>query len=271
MRVALGDRERAGRAVDLADATVDPVRVVAAVRTEDSAVECAEPGPAHDHVGLVEPGMTLRRRTALAAAARSRGLEAPQQEELAGVRADLATLDPPDVALAAARERAAEAGDDRARLRERVAALRGRVQALRDAGTGAATAEAEAELSETAAALAEAETERAAAEQALQRARGRARDARDARECRLRLEDRKANLERAARAWLADQMRPAVDAVVPDTPGASADAFAQVGPVTAALSVARVADFAAPVVLACDRFASAHAAADWLDAPVIRV
>lgn len=270
MRVAFGDRERSGRAVDLA-AAVDPARVVAAVRTGDGAVECPEPGPAHDHVGLVEPGMTLRRRAALAAAARSRGLEAPQRDELARVREELATLDPPDVALAAARERAAEAGDERARLRERVAALRGRVQALRDAGAETATAEAEAELAETAAALAEVETERAAAEQALERARDRARDARDARERRLRLEDREANLERAARAWLADEVRPAVDAVVPDTPGASAEAFADARPVTATLAVARVADLAAPVVLACHRFASASGAADWLDAPVIRV
>ena len=38
-----------------------------------------------------------------------------------------------------------------------------------------------------------------------------------------------------------------------------------------ALAIARLARPAAPLVLACDRFADATAAARWLDAPVCRL
>lgn len=293
MKVTLGDRARTGRAIDLSDVTgtsvgetvrgvdatwvgadatgsgVDPVAVVAAVRADTGAVECPSPGPVHDHVGLVVPGMTLKRRAALAAAARSRGRIPPQRTELDRVREELDRLDSPSVDLDGRRERAAAAGGEAERLRERVAAVRGRVRALRDAGLDAG--EAEAELADAAAALAETETERAAAEQALERARERARAARDARERRLRLEDRAANLERAARAWLAEDVRPAVERGVREAPGSSAESLDDARPVTAALAVARIADIAAPLVLACGRFETAPAAADWLDAPVIRV
>ena len=272
---------------------LDPEAVGRAVRGGAGPVDvdCPEPEPVHEYVGVVRPGMGLSTRTALAAAARSRGLAAPHDEAVASVREELAGLSVPDagaeagVSPAAARRRLAGTEREVERLRERVATLRGRVQAAREAGHD--PDEVQAELTEAARALSEAETERAAAREALDRAEERAREARDARERRRRLQDRAANLERAARAHLVDRLedeferaldalpaeggrsRPAEPAPSrPDSP--DRDPF-DADPVAAALAVARVADLRAPVVLACDRFETPEAAADWLDAPVVRV
>ncbi|QLH84884.1 hypothetical protein HZS54_02575 [Halosimplex pelagicum] len=216
--------------------------------------------------------MCVRVRTALAAAARSRGGEAPQDEALADVREELAELtvpEPPD--LDAPRERLAGTDDAVDRIRERVAALRGRVQAGREADRD--VSDLEAELAEATRELSERETERAAAREAVERAERRAHESRDARERRRRLQDREANLERRARAHLVDRIREEYEralATVPGGPGAVDDPFAVEG-ATAALAVGRVAEFRAPVVVACDRFESGAAAVEWLDATVIRV
>ncbi|WP_135364825.1 DUF7856 family protein [Halosimplex halophilum] len=281
-----------GRAVDLRDRGLDPDRVAAAVRegsqsrderSGDSGdagsdtdcgvtVDCPRPRAVHEHVGCVRPSVCVRVRTALAAAARSRGGEAPQDAELAEVRAELAELtvpEPPD--LDGPRERLAGTDDAVDRIRERVAALRGRVQAGREAGRD--VSDLEAELAEATRELSERETERAAAREAVERAERLARESRDARERRRRLEDRRANLRRRARAHLVERIRDEYEAAlatVPGGPGAVDDPFAVDG-VTAALAVGRVADFRAPVVVACDRFERPDAAAEWLDAPVIRV
>lgn len=272
MRVEAGEVTAVGRAVDLPDLDVDAATVAAAVRGEDAplAVGCPPPGPVHERVGLVTEASSLRVRTALAAAARSRGLTAPQDAVLERVRERLDAVEAPSVDLEAARRRVAAAGEDEARLRERVAELRGRVRALREAGRS--PAEAREALSEAVRSLSEVETDRLAAEQTLERARSRARDARAARDRRLRLEDRAANLRRAARAHLVAAVREEYASAVEAAPGgsAAADPF-EADPVTASLAVARVADLEAPVVLDCGRFPDAAAAADWLDAPVIRL
>jgi hypothetical protein len=287
--VVAPDERLAGRAVDLREGSgpgsrFDPSAVAAAVRSGNEAgeendegigsvvVDCPAPRAVHEHVGVVESGMGLRARTALAAAARSRGLSAPQDDELASVRADLADVEVPETDAVAARERLAGTESAVVAARERVAELRGRVQAAREAGRE--TAELRDELAAAARELSERETERAAAREACDRAERRAREARDARERRRRLEDRAANLERDARAHLVDACRPeyarALAAVPGRAPSADGDPF-DADPVPAALAVARVARLRAPVVLAVDRFESARAAADWLDAPVIRV
>ncbi|WP_415379429.1 hypothetical protein [Halosimplex sp. TS25] len=284
--VRVGDECETGGALDLRDQRIDPERLVGAIRDESAVdrgepedgatkpdVDCAPPRPVHDHVGWVRPSMTLRVRTALAAAARSRGGEAPQDDDLAEVRerlTDLTVPSPPDVE--GPRERLA--GTDAAvdRIRERVAALRGRVQAGREAGRD--VSDLEAELVEATRELSERETERAAAREALERAERQARKSRDARERRRRLEDRRANLERRARAHLVERIRGEYETAVETVPGAPAgaadDPFDVDGP-TAALAVGRVAALRAPVVLACDRFETVDAAAEWLGAPVVRV
>lgn len=290
-----GER-RAGRAVDLRDMGLDPAAVATAVRAVDEhrsrtdgsdtggravTVECPPPGPVHEYVGRVGPERGLKLQTALAVAARSRGDKAPQDEErerVCDALDDLTVPAPPD--LQAPRERLA--GTDTAvdRIRERVAALRGRVQAGREAGRD--VGDLEAELAEATRELSERETERAAAREALERAERRARESRDARERRRKLADRRANLERDARAHLVERIRPEYEAALDAVPepngqtdgtGVKSD---QIDPsatdaARAALAVARVAAVDAPVVLACDRFETPTAATEWLDAPVLRV
>jgi hypothetical protein len=276
MRIEVDGRVFADRAVEL-DGAATPEAVVRAIRgeaVEDVVADCQAPGPLHAHVGHVHEGMTTDVRGALAAAARSRGETAPQRDALDAVRAELNSLSLPDADLSEVRRQVAAAGAEEDRLRERVAALRGRVGAFEEAGDDAAAAAAREELEAAVGALAEAETERIAAEQRRDRLEAAARESRDRRERRLALQDRAANLERAVREHLAasvyDRFREAVDALpgaatAGDAPGAYAGDH-----VTAALAAARVGVVEAPLVVATDRLGDAATTARRLDAPVVR-
>lgn len=275
VRIEYEGRVHAGRVVDLRGTDLNPGRVDRAIRDGagagaggDLRVDCPEPSAVLDHVGVVSPAASVAVRPALAAAARSRGLTAPQDDEIDAVRDRLADLSVSDGGTdpEAARRRLAGTETDVERRRERVATLRGRIQAAREAGRDAA--ELEGELAEATRRLSEAETERAAAREALDRAERAARETRDARERRRRLQDRAANLERAARAHLVDAVREEYERAVADRCG-DCDPSA-VSDAAAALGVARVADLRAPVVLASNRLAPREPA-DWLDAPVVRV
>lgn len=276
MRLVVGDTVRTGRALDGSDLDLTPAGALDAIRDsgpEGVRIETADPGPAHEFVGCVRPGTRLSLRPALAAAARSRGASTPQDDRIEELRERLDALDTDPASTRAERRAVAETGVDVERLQERVAELRGRVQALEDAGLDAA--DARAELAETVQRLSEAETERIAAAERLDRAMSAAREARDARERRLRLEDELANREREARAALVERVEADYADAVAAVPGVGGtddtDAFALADgdPVTAALAVARVADLTTPVVLVCDRFETPARAADWLDAPVL--
>jgi chromosome segregation ATPase len=263
-----------GRAVDLPRG-VSATAVLRAIRDEESAarvhVDCADPGAVHEHVARLPP-RSFDRRGALAVLARERGHTATAQSALEDARAELAAASPPSVDVREARRRVAEAGSAEDRHRERVAELRGRVQARRE--TGADTTAVEAQLSEATRRLAEAETERIAAEQTLDRAESAARAARDRRERRLELEDRVGNLERAVRRELAASVWEAFRSAVEAVPGS-----ATAGPVpgefdgnavAAALGITRLASLDAPVVVdGLDGFAGATEAAAVLDAPVV--
>ncbi|WP_423750980.1 hypothetical protein [Salinirarus marinus] len=276
MNAVVAGRTYEGRAIDV-DAGVSAAAVARAVRGEDVdgvSVSCPSPTPVHDYVGLIPPVDAFDLRGALATTARALGHEAPQREAIEDLRTQLTEFEVDGIDVAAIRRRVAEAGDDEAHLRERVAALRGRVQALREAD-GETAADAEAELESAITELSEVETERIAAEQSLSRAEARERAARDRRERRLELADRLANLERGARADLAATVYDEFTAAVATLPG-DGDAGGEPGEydgdaVTAALGVARVAPLRAPVVLAADRFDDAATAADRLDAPVVRL
>lgn len=217
-----------------------------------------------DHVGVVAPGLSLDRRDALVAAARSRGLEASVEGELRDARDRLAELGAPVPSLADARRRVAEAEADLESRRERVATLRGRLQETDDEAVAD-------EYRDAIRSLSEAETEHAAAVEKLDEARDRAREARDEREERLRLEDRVANLERQARRELADEARPEVDAAVRAAPGTDASTYGAADPITAALALVRVGRVEAPIVLACRRFVCEADAEAWLGTPVCRL
>lgn len=218
----------------------------------------------YDHVAVVAPGITIARRRALAAVARSRGERTSVDRELRETRERLDGPGEPVPSLAKPRRRVASAEADLESKRERVATLRGRMRASDGGAAEAAFRDAIRDLSE-------AELEYEAAREALSKRRRRARHARDARERRLRLEDRLGNLERTARAELVEAVRPTVDAVVPAVPGGDATSLAEADPVTAALALVRVGRVRTPVVLACRRFADAARAEAWLETPVIRL
>ena len=218
----------------------------------------------YDHVSVVAPGMLLDRRRALVAAARSLGESASVDHELRAAREELAALDEPVPGLAKVRRRVAETEAALEEKRERVATLRGRLQESGDPGIVDTYREAIRGLSE-------AETAHVAATEALEDARGRARRTWDARERRLRIEDRIDALERRAREELAAAVRPAVDEAVAMTPGSEASSYEAADAVTAALALVRVGRVRPPIVLACRRFPDAAAAEEWLGCPVHRL
>jgi hypothetical protein len=275
MIVRVDGRQFEGDAIDVPGG--DPRRIARAVADESVAgvtVEAPDPGAVVREVSPVTPGVSLSVGTALAAAARSRGHEAPQDEALARVRDELASLDAESVDAAPARRRVAEVDDRERKLHERVAELRGRLAAHREREEGP-PADLEKRLRASITELTEVRTERLAAEEAVERAERRARRTRDRRERRLGLVDRRDNLRRAAREHLIGQVGEAFVDAVHAVPGPDPDPG--VGPravpdeVSAALATVRLATVSAPVVVACDRFSSAEAAATTLSAPAIRL
>lgn len=274
--VRIGDTVRHGEVIDL-PATVSPAALRDAIRegnSEHVTVDCATPQPVHEHVGYIHTEMGIRTRTALARAGRSRALTTEYDDEIATLDVEIAALDAElaeqeSQPAAEYREQIAESSRKTTELREAVEAARGRLQACRDHGldTDAAMADLEAAITE----LSERETATAAAAEQLDHARETNRTRRDRREKRLRLEDRRANLKRDARASLVDQLREEFTAAVDAVPGASPDDPFDAPPVLTALAVARIADLDAPVVLDCDRFDSPAAAGDWLDTPILYI
>lgn len=272
MRLAFAGVERRGRAIDLRDVDVSAEAVLAAIRdADDERLACASPRPVHERVGFLHRELSVAPVAAVAAAARTRSATTEYDAEILAVEDELAAIDVPDVDLAAVRERVAETASDVDRLRERVARASGRVEARRDADADAS--DAEAALQEATRELAARETDHYAAEEKLAAARERAREARDARERKLALADRRDNLRRAARQALADayadSFRRAVAAL--PTPAEPAHPREFAGPSwVAGAAVARLARPGAPLVVNCG-FANASRAAAALDAPVVLV
>lgn len=281
VRIRLGagaDRiHREGTAIDLRDTDVSTAMLRTAIaeveRTDDGGGLVADcPPPSRWWSTLADPTDDHGVVDRLVAAARSRGCRVPEERELAAAERRLATQTVEPVDVSATRERLAESGENVARLRERVATVRGRLQARKE--VGADTTEVEATLEETMTELSEAETDRVAAEQAHERAERRARDARSARERRLRLEDRVANCRRDARRALVETVSDDFAAAVGRLPGEASLSTAPLSVTgdraTAALTAIAVADLGAPVLDTTDRFPSAARAAAVLETPVIR-
>lgn len=257
------DARAVARAVREGEATDDDTAVVVRSRT---------PPPAHERVGCLHPEMGLQPKTALAAAGRARGLSTFHDAAIRRLERAIREVSAPAVERASQRERVTDSQAETARLRERVAELRGRLAARRD--LDADTGDLDERLESTARRLSEAETRAVAAEQTLDRKRQTARVARAKLDDRMALEDALANRRREARADLVDRLRDPFTSAVASVPGGPArrpaDPFA-VDTVTAGLALARVAAFDAPVVVACDRFSDATEASAWLNAPVVFV
>ena len=159
MRAAFEGVTPTGTALDLRNADVSSATVVAAVRdSDDERLRCPVPGPVHERVGHVHPEMTTAVRAAVAAAARSRGATAPEDEVAAALDAKREAIDVPEAAVAEARRRVADAGDEVADLREEAARLRGQIEARTELDADAA--DTKAALADVTRRLSEAETER---------------------------------------------------------------------------------------------------------------
>jgi hypothetical protein len=286
----IGDVVRRGRLITV-EQSVDPAAVVAAIRDADSgseepiaetagdperriAVTAAPPQAVHEHVGYLRRDMGLQIRTALARAARSRGLTTPYDEDIQETRDALDSVTGESDPVEPYRRKLAATKAETAQLRERVAAARGRLQAKRDddCDTEAAVADLEAAIRR----LSEVETSVVATRQQLDRARTNARERRDRRERKRKLEDRVANLERDARSHLVERLREEYETALSRIPehtdiaSVPGDPFAA-APLPAALAIARVADLSAPLVLACDCFTSPDEASKWLDTPIVQI
>lgn len=261
-----------GRVVDLRCQGVRAEAIAKAVRGECvyPAVDAQPPGSVYDYCGHVHPEMGLRTKTALAAAARSRGHETTHDDTIAELRAELSDLDRAEPTLPRARDPIDDATV--AERRESAAEVRGRL-AAREA-LGAETAPIEERMRETARTLAECETERAAAVESRRQRRDRAREYRDRQAQRRRLADRLANRQRDARRELLDRIEAQFVAALREVPGVPTDNQPddpfEAAPVPAALATLRLARTNAPVILEADRFSSPVAAANWLGAPVVR-
>jgi len=210
--------------------------------------------------------MGLKTKTALAAAARSRGHDTAYDDAIAELREELAALDRSRPSLPRARDPVDDATI--AELRESAAAARGRLEA-REA-VDAETTAARQEVRETTQTLAERETERTAAEESRRQRRERAREYRDRQVKRRRLADRLANRHRDARRALVERVTDRFETALASLPGPTPDDPFEARPVSAALAVLRLARTDAPVVLETGPFQSPATAADWLDAPVVR-
>jgi hypothetical protein len=276
VRVVVDGRAYRGPAVDLRDAPATPAAVLAGLRGEDRdarsvRVEAPAPGPVGRTLGAVDGERGID-RSVLAAVARSRGLRTSVDAEIERLEERLTAIDPPGVDRRAARRRLAEATADTERLREEVAERRGRLRARRD--DDRPTAAAADDLAAATDRLVEAETERIAACQRLDRARSAARRTRDARERRLKLEDRIENRRRPARRRLAERILPAVAAALSTAPGGPGRTAA--GPLPSDSVIGELAAYrcgrpATAVVVAAGPFANPRAASAWLDAPVLMV
>lgn len=218
----------------------------------------------HDHVALIAPGLSLRRREALIAVARSLGLETSVDAAINELRAELESLPEPVPSRADARLRVAETASELESKRERVATLRGRVRETD-------VEELKYEYRDSIRALSEAETEHIAAQEALKKSRDRARAARDSRDRRLRLEDKLGNVERTARTELVAAVEPAVEKAILEISADEVETVDDATPISTALAIARVGRIETPIVLACRRFPNRDAAERWLGVPVYRI
>ncbi|MDS0279025.1 hypothetical protein NDI85_14590 [Halomicroarcula sp. S1AR25-4] len=268
MRLTVGGTTYEGRVVDLRGRAVDGATLAAAVRGDRClpAVASADPPPVYDYCGHVHAAMGLRTRTALAAAGRSRGYETPHDDAIDELREQLASSDPDAPSLPSVRDDVSRS--TLADQREAAATQRGRLEARRTLGVD--TDAAEQAVREATRTLSERETERVAAEESRRRRRELARAYRDRLAERRQLADALANRQRDARECLVDRLHDRYVAALEAVPGSRPTDPFEASPVTAALAVLRIARTEAPVVVGTDCFADPTAAADVLDAPIIR-
>ena len=268
MKLRIAGTTYTGAVIDLRTRNVDGQTITASIRGQQPfpVVSCPEPPSVYAYAGHVYPSMGLRTRTALAAAARSRGYETPQDDAITDCHAQLAELDCPSPELPDPIDPVPESTIDG--LQEAVATHRGRLTARQT--TGADDGAVQAALRDAATELSEQQTRRVAARETRELRQERARAYRDTLEEQRRLSDKLANLRRSARATLVDRCADTFARAIEVVPGPVPDDSFDADPVPAALAVLRIAKTPAPVVLETDRFRTPSAASNYLDAPVVR-
>lgn len=221
-------------------------------------------------------------RQLLAVAGRSRGTQTPHDAEIrrlagscdsgrdddddgtGGARRDRPAGRPDAEDLRTARQRVAETGTEVERLRERVAMLRGRLQARRETEAGVEVVQSD--LDTAMRDLTEAETEQLAAEQRLTQLCEAVRQVRDGRRESMRRADALRNRLRDTRDHLADTVsEPFAVAVEQFETGDTSS----LDGITAHLAAVTVAETTEPVILAAGRFDAAERAANRLSTPVV--
>lgn len=166
--------------------------------------------------------------------------------------------------LRTARQRVAETGTEVERLRERVAMLRGRLQARRE--TEAGVEAVQSDLDTAMRDLTEAETEQLAAEQRLTQICEAVRPVRDGRRESMRRADALRNRLRDTHDYLADTVSEPFAVAVEQF---EAGDTSSLDGVTAHLAAVTVAETTEPVILAAGRFDAAERAANRLGTPVV--
>ncbi len=166
--------------------------------------------------------------------------------------------------LRTARQRVAETGTEVERLRERVAMLRGRLQARRE--TEAGVEAVQSDLDTAMRDLTEAETEQLAAEQRLTQICEAVRPVRDGRRESMRRADALRNRLCDTRDYLADTVSEPFAVAVEQF---EAGDTSSLDGVTAHLAAVTVAETTEPVILAAGRFDAAERAANRLGTPVV--
>lgn len=179
---------------------------------EKLSIYAPAPTPVREYVGVLSPNPHIKRRDALIAIGQLRGIKTPYDSSFRNVQSAIDQLELPSVPdIASARKRVAAAGADVERLRERIAMLRGRMAVYREIDATTEVAETEVTLKNAIRTLSEASTEEVAATQRLAQLMDAARIARDSKERRLSLIDRRQNVERRIRAAVFDTMKTEFD------------------------------------------------------------
>jgi hypothetical protein len=172
------------------------------------------PTSVREYIGILSPDPDIKRRDALITIGRLCGVKTPYDSSLKTVQSAIDQLEISSVPdITTARRRVADAGADVERLRERVAMLRGQMAVYRETDVTTDITNAEIALKNAIRTLSEASTEEIAATQRLTQLIDIARTARDCKEKRLSLIDRRQNLKRHIRAEIFDVMKAEFDRV----------------------------------------------------------
>lgn len=221
----------------------------------------------YQYIRVITRDMSLNRRAAIAAAARSSGFQSSVDREIQETQGEILAHSPlppiPDLHTYQADLNNAES--ELETLDEKVATERGRMQKEMEWGLDPSAISTYKRLLQE---WAEAKARATAAKERLQQAEQQQYRNRTSREAHLRLTDKLHNLERKARSELVTQLEETIDHAISCAPG-TAKSLPEATDSIVALAIARVATVKLPIVLVSSCFSSPHSAAEYLRSPII--